>query len=51
MYFTKLFGGFYIDHIFSLEKPVKVVNLAAQAGVRYSITNPREYINRILWVS
>ena len=33
-----------INNIFSLEKPKKVVNLAAQAGVRYSITNSREYI-------
>ncbi len=30
--------------IFSIHKPDLVVNLAAQAGVRYSITNPDEYI-------
>lgn len=33
-----------IDSIFSTYKPSVVVNLAAQAGVRYSITNPDVYI-------
>lgn len=33
-----------IDNIFSEYKPDIVVNLAAQAGVRYSITNPDSYI-------
>lgn len=33
-----------IDWIFSEFKPKIVVNLAAQAGVRYSITNPDAYI-------
>ena len=33
-----------IDRIFSEYKPQVVVNLAAQAGVRYSITNPGAYI-------
>ena len=33
-----------IDHIFEEYKPAVVVNLAAQAGVRYSITNPDAYI-------
>ena len=33
-----------IDGIFREEKPDVVVNLAAQAGVRYSITNPDAYI-------
>lgn len=33
-----------IDRIFSEYKPSVVVNLAAQAGVRYSITNPDVYI-------
>ena len=33
-----------IDEIFKLHKPAVVVNLAAQAGVRYSITNPDVYI-------
>ena len=33
-----------IDNIFAEYKPAVVVNLAAQAGVRYSITNPDAYI-------
>lgn len=33
-----------INKIFSEYKPAVVVNLAAQAGVRYSITNPDVYI-------
>ena len=33
-----------IDRIFKEYKPEIVVNLAAQAGVRYSITNPDAYI-------
>lgn len=33
-----------IDRLFSEFKPDIVVNLAAQAGVRYSITNPDAYI-------
>lgn len=33
-----------IDEIFNKYKPSMVVNLAAQAGVRYSITNPDAYI-------
>lgn len=33
-----------IDDIFTAYKPQIVVNLAAQAGVRYSITNPDAYI-------
>ena len=34
-----------IEKAFSQYKPEKVVNLAAQAGVRYSIENPQVYIN------
>ena len=34
-----------LEDIFKLHKPQKVVNLAAQAGVRYSIENPLAYIN------
>ncbi len=34
-----------IDRIFKTEKPERVVNLAAQAGVRYSLVNPHAYIN------
>lgn len=33
-----------IDEVFAKHKPDVVVNLAAQAGVRYSITNPDAYI-------
>ena len=33
-----------IDDLFAEYKPAVVVNLAAQAGVRYSITNPDAYI-------
>ena len=33
-----------IDDIFREYRPAVVVNLAAQAGVRYSITNPEAYI-------
>lgn len=33
-----------IDQIFEMHRPDIVVNLAAQAGVRYSITNPDAYI-------
>ncbi len=33
-----------IDDIFSKYKPAVVINLAAQAGVRYSIENPDAYI-------
>ena len=33
-----------VDAAFQNHKPLKVVNLAAQAGVRYSIDNPAAYI-------
>lgn len=33
-----------VENIFTVYKPAIVVNLAAQAGVRYSITNPDAYI-------
>lgn len=33
-----------IDSVFKQYKPEIVVNLAAQAGVRYSITNPEAYV-------
>ena len=35
----------FINYIFSEYQPQKVVNLAAQAGVRYSLENPMAYIN------
>jgi len=34
-----------LDKIFKENSPHKAVNLAAQAGVRYSIENPLAYIN------
>jgi len=34
----------FVKNIFDIYKPHIVVNLAAQAGVRYSITNPDTYI-------
>jgi UDP-glucuronate 4-epimerase len=33
-----------LENLFSKEKPSRVINLAAQAGVRYSLTNPYAYI-------
>ena len=33
-----------LDNLFEIEKFDKVMNLAAQAGVRYSITNPYSYL-------
>ena len=33
-----------VDEVFETYKPSVVVNLAAQAGVRYSITNPDAYV-------
>ncbi|MFM8525479.1 MAG: NAD-dependent epimerase [Cyanobacteriota bacterium] len=33
-----------VEHAFEEYKPIKVVNLAAQAGVRYSLENPAAYI-------
>lgn len=34
-----------VDGIFEAHKPGRVINLAAQAGVRYSLENPRAYIH------
>nr|VFK60505.1 MAG: UDP-glucuronate 4-epimerase [Candidatus Kentron sp. TUN] len=34
-----------VSRLFSSERPTHVVNLAAQAGVRYSLENPRAYID------
>lgn len=33
-----------IETLFEKEKPNRVINLAAQAGVRYSLTNPHAYL-------
>lgn len=34
-----------IERLFNKEKPDRVIHLAAQAGVRYSLTNPQAYID------
>ena len=34
-----------VDHIFKTYHPTHVINLAAQAGVRYSIENPYAYVD------
>lgn len=40
----------FLKNVFETEKPDKVLNLAAQAGVRYSIINPFAYIEaNIVW--
>ncbi|MGR9106797.1 MAG: NAD-dependent epimerase [Gammaproteobacteria bacterium] len=47
--FTEIFGHLedreLIDSTFARFKPERVINLAAQAGVRYSLENPRAYID------
>jgi UDP-glucuronate 4-epimerase len=35
----------FVDFVFKNEKPEAVCNLAAQAGVRYSLKNPKAYID------
>ena len=35
-----------LQSIFDSEKPNLVIHLAAQAGVRYSIENPRSYLGK-----
>lgn len=34
-----------IEELFAREKPERVIHLAAQAGVRYSLTNPHAYVD------
>jgi UDP-glucuronate 4-epimerase len=34
-----------IENVFASDRPQRVVNLAAQAGVRYSLTNPHAYVD------
>lgn len=34
-----------VDNLFRKHQPQRVINLAAQAGVRYSLENPHAYIN------
>ena len=51
--YNNLFSFFKVDitensflkEIFEIYKPSKVINLAAQAGVRYSLINPDSYYN------
>ena len=46
---SKMLNAFYeikkIDEIFKNYSPKVVINLAAQAGVRYSLENPMSYID------
>ena len=42
---TDLLDKDQLLQLFQDHKPETVINLAAQAGVRYSIENPRAYIN------
>lgn len=43
-YHASIDDQFTLEEIFKIEKPIIVINLAAQAGVRYSLTHPRDYI-------
>ena len=42
---ARLEDGAALDHAFAAFRPQRVVHLAAQAGVRYSIENPRAYVD------
>ena len=44
-YKTDLADKKSLEELFAKEQPDHVINLAAQAGVRYSLTNPEAYIN------
>ena len=44
-YRLDLIDSIGLQKVFKKHKPTKVVNLAAQAGVRYSMENPLAYIN------
>ena len=44
-YKTDLSDKKALDDVFVKEQPECVINLAAQAGVRYSLTNPQAYID------
>ena len=39
-----------VSDLFKIYQPSRVVNLAAQAGVRYSLTNPSAYTVKCCWV-
>jgi UDP-glucuronate 4-epimerase len=47
--FTEIRAGIHdrtaMDEVFAKYKPQRVVNLAAQAGVRYSLKNPHAYVD------
>jgi UDP-glucuronate 4-epimerase len=47
--FTDVLGdledGKLLNEVFAQHKPERVVNLAAQAGVRYSLENPQAYVS------
>ena len=45
IYKTSIENSKSLKNIFEKYKPDIVINLAAQAGVRYSLKNPRSYIN------
>ena len=34
-----------LEHVFAAHRPVRVIHLAAQAGVRYSVENPSAYVD------
>ncbi|HEX5306767.1 MAG TPA: NAD-dependent epimerase [Dyella sp.] len=40
-----LADGAAVEHAFATFRPQRVVNLAAQAGVRYSLKNPQAYVS------
>ncbi len=42
---TSLEDNEAMENLFKQDQPQRVVNLAAQAGVRYSIVNPRAYVD------
>ncbi|KZY76123.1 capsular biosynthesis protein CpsI [Oleiphilus sp. HI0067] len=42
---VSLEGRVEVERVFAEHKPQRVVNLAAQAGVRYSLENPQAYID------
>lgn len=44
-YKSDISNGSSLSEIFKQEKPLRVVHLAAQAGVRYSLENPAAYVN------
>ena len=45
IYKTNIESTTDLENIFSFHKPEIVINLAAQAGVRYSLENPKAYLN------